>query len=204
MNPGKKLIRNTVFGLWGTAALFVGLNRLNATPSGTEGGGSFLTMGLRQDQEPERNSEIDLATARDFTRISVRGRFSVEVVGSQSYKVTLTPAAGQSPEIHAYQKDGVLHVDGGEPEGELQGELRFEVPTLARIDATAPRITVRGLKVPEFSLYMHRGGAALLEENQVQHWHMFSSQALELQVDDATFAAGTMESKGAIVIRRAP
>ncbi|HMA11185.1 MAG TPA: hypothetical protein VKO83_04815 [Steroidobacteraceae bacterium] len=201
MNAGRKLIRNTVFGLWGTAALFVGLNRLNATPAG---GGAVFTLGLMQGGREETIPEIDLADARDFTSLSVRGRLRVEVVGAAGYSVTLTPAAGQSPEVHAYLEQGVLHVDGGDTRGALQGVLRLEVPTLQRIDAATPQITVHGLAAPGLGLYLHNGGTALLQQNQVKQWQVFSADPLELSVDDATFAAGTLKATGDILIRRAP
>ena len=203
MNAGKKLIRNTVFGLWGAAALFVGLNRLNATAAGTDGGSSF-TLGLRQDRRPETLPEIDLANARDFANLSVRGRLKVEVVGAAGYKVTLTADGGQSPQVHAYLEGGTLHVDGGDPRGALQGVLRLEVPMLQRIDTATPAITVRGLAAPELSLWLHEGGTALLEQNQVKQWQVYSSDPLELRVDDATFAAGTLKAHGDVLIRRAP
>lgn len=203
MNAGRRLVRNTVFGLWGAAALFVGLNRLAATPAG-EGKDSFLTLGLRQDREPQRDPEIDLATARGFTRLSVRGPLRVEVVGAGAYKVTLTASSGQSPQVHAYLKEGVLHVDGGEGRGAMQGVLRVEVPTLQRIDAASAQLVVRALHAPELSLFTYGGGVATLEQNHVQRWHVFSSNPLELRVDDATFAAGSLKANADVVIRRAP
>jgi hypothetical protein len=202
MNAGKKLIRNTVFGLWGTAALFVALNRLNSGEA-AEGTSSFLTLGLRQEREPTPNPQIDLASARDFSRLSVRGPLSVEVVGATAYKVTLTPEAGQSPKVRAWLKDGVLHVDGGEAQGQ-QGVLRVETPTMNRIDFANQRVTVRGLNAPELSLYTYRGGVARLEQNHVGSWRVFSSESLDLQVDEATFAAGTLKANGDVLIRRAP
>lgn len=202
MNAGKKLVRNTVFGLWGTVALFVGLNRLHSGEA-AEGASSFLSLGLRQERESAPDSQIDLTAARDFTRLSVRGPLSVEVVGATAYKVTLTPEAGQSPQVRAWLNDGALHVDGGEAEG-VQGVLRVEVPSLQRIDVANQTLTVRGLSAPELSLYTYRGGVARLEQNQVGRWRVFSSGPLDLQVDEATFAAGTLKSIGEVEIRRAP
>lgn len=202
MNAGKKLIRNTVFGLWGTVALFVGLNRLNSGEA-AEGTSSVLSLGLRQEREPATNPQIDLSAARDFNRLSVRGPLSVEVVGAVAYKVTLTPAAGQSPQVRAWLNQGVLHVDAGEELG-VQGVLRVETPTMQRIDAANQRVTVHGLNAPELSLFTHRGGVARLEQNQVGSWRVFSSESLDLQVDEATFAAGTLKANGDVVIRRAP
>jgi len=202
MNAGKKLIRNTVFGLWGTVALFVGLNRLQSSEAGT-GAGAFLTLGLRQDREPEPDPQIELAAAKDFTRLSVRGPLSVEVVGAAAFQVTLTPAAGQSPKVRAWLSAGALRVDAGEAEG-IQGVLRVEVPTLQRIDAANTGVTVRGLSAPEIIINTYRGGVARLEQNHVERWRVFSPAPLDLQVDDATFAAGTLKANGEVAIRRAP
>jgi hypothetical protein len=202
MNAGKKLIRNTVFALWGTAALFIGLNRLQSRES-TAGGSSFLALGLRQEREPEPKPQIDLAAARDFTRLSVRGPLSVQIVGASAFKVWLEPVAGYSPKVRAWLNEGVLHVDGGEEQGR-QAVLHVEVPTLQRVDAANAEVAVRGLSTREFSLYTYGGGVARLEQNSVQHWHLFSSRPLDLRVDDATFAAGTIKTTGDVVVRRSP
>jgi hypothetical protein len=203
MNPGKKLIRNTVFGVWTVAVLFVGLNRLQATPGAGSGGSSF-TLGLRQDRQPEPRPEADLATARDFNRLSVRGPLEVEVVGSTDFKVTLVPGAGGAPEIHTYLGEGTLRVDAGDPAGEPRAVLRVEVPTLQRIDAGTSRVTIRGLAAPVLTVEMYRGGQARLEQNQVRDWVLSSAHPLDVQVDDATFATGSLRTDGNVVIRRAP
>jgi len=204
MKSGKKLIRNTVFGIWTAAVLFVGLNRVHATASDTGAGSSFLTLGLREEREPAPKPEIDLASARDFAQLSVRGPLAVEVVGSASYKVALVPGAGEAPKIKAYLGGGALHVDGGESTGEQLAVLRVEVPTLQRIDAGVSRLTLHGLAAKDLNVYMYRGGELKLEQSQIQGLELYSGNPLDLQVDDASFAAGSLKTNGNVVIRRSP
>lgn len=204
MNPGKKLIRNTVFGIWTAVVLFVGLNRLHATPSDTGTGSSFLTLGLREQRASEPQPGIDLATARDFARLSVRGPLAVEVVGSAVYKVALVPGAGEAPKIKAYLSEGTLHVDGGDSTGEQLAVLRVEVPTLQRIDAGVSRLTLHGLAAKDLNVYMYRGGELKLEQSQMQGLELYSGNPLDVQVDDASFAASSLKTNGNVVIRRSP
>lgn len=202
MNTGKKLIRNTAFALWGATALFIGLNRLHSGESPT-GGSALLTLGLRQEREPEPKPQIDLSAARDFNRLRVHGPLGVQIVGASAFKVWLEPVAGYSPKVRAWMEEGVLHVDGGGEQGR-QAVLHVEVPTLQRIDVSNAEVTVQGLGAREFSLYTYSGGVVRLEENSVQHWQVFSSRPLDLRVDDATFAAGTIKTTGDVVVSRAP
>jgi hypothetical protein len=200
MNPGRKLIRNTVFGLWGATALFVGLNRLNATAAD----GAGITLGLRQEERAEEIPSIDLASASNFTRLSVRGPLVLEVVGAATYEVTLTPISGESPEVRAWLQDRTLHVDAGESQGEARAVLRVQAPLLERIDAGSRKVLVRGLGSPDVDLYMYNGGEARLEQNHVQRWEFFSGNPLAVQLDDATFASGTVKSRGEVSLARAP
>jgi hypothetical protein len=205
MNPGKKLIRNTVLAMWGTLAFFVGWNRLYSSTLDESGEGTqFLTLGLRESREPRALPELDLAQARDFTQLSVRGPISVEVQGAPAFKVTFTPAAGQARKLRAWLQNGTLRVDAGDEEGiEPQGTLLVEVPTLKRIDLSASSLIVRGLAADELAVAIYRKGTARLEQNQVGRWRMFASEEVDMQVDDATFAAGALRTAGQITIRRA-
>ena len=45
MNPGKRLLRNTVFTIWGLIAAFVALNRVNAWTG--EEKSPWLTLGFQ-------------------------------------------------------------------------------------------------------------------------------------------------------------
>jgi hypothetical protein len=215
MNQGKRYLRNTVFVLWGTAAVFVGWNRVySAVSTGApQGKYSMLTLGLRQDTRDREAPGIDLAQAKDFTRLSVRGRINVEIVGASAFKVSFTPAAGKTPRIKVFQSEGTLHVssreeegDQGELSGDLEGALRVEVPTLSRIDVAANQIVVRGLHAQELSVFGFGTGESgltvRLQDNQVAQWKLFSGSPMEVRVDDATFAAGTLKSNGDVVIRR--
>lgn len=199
MNPGRKLVRNTVFGLWAAAALFVGVSRLNA--SAADGGG--FTLGLRQADRADAIPQIDLASASGFTSLSVSGPLELEVVGAPAYKVSLV-ASGQPPEVRAYVQEGTLRVDAGDSRGPVRAVLRVEVPSLERIDSGAARVVVRGLGAPRLDVRMYNGGVVRLEQNQVQRWEFSSGESLAVQVDDASFAAGTLASRGDVSIGRAP
>ena len=112
MNQGKRLLRNTVFSLWGAAALYVGATRLYATTDADTAPWvrNALSLGLRQTKPSERPDDIDLATVRDFTHVSVSGRFNVEIVGGAEYKVVVTPEAGQEMKYHAWRDDETLRI----------------------------------------------------------------------------------------------
>ncbi len=114
MNQGKRYIRNTVFVLYGTAALYVGMNRLylSTVDAGTpQWLRSTLSLGLAAAPEPEPAPELkpaDVALLRDFTRLSVAGDFTVEVVGAAQYKVSFTMAPDHPMQLRSWQKDGLL------------------------------------------------------------------------------------------------
>jgi len=204
MNPGKRYLRNTVFALWGVAASFVGLNRLYAAV-GTEAPEwrrSLLSLGLREDRQPEPKPELDLATAKDFSKVGVHGDFALEIVGAAQYKVEFVPPAGTASKFHAYQENGYLRVNTDDDV--TGGTLHIEMPTLERIDANVPRITVQGVTAKELKLYGYRDGVVTLQNNRVDSWHLSSGDALDVRMDDATFAAGSIKSNGNVVIRRAP
>jgi hypothetical protein len=203
MNPGKRYIRNTVFVMWGAAAAFVGWTRLYAYAVDADSPPwqrSLLSLGLRQNDEAKPRPELDLATARDFSKLSVYGNFTLEVVGAAQYKVTFTAPDGTTAKPHVYQDDGYLRVHTEDTV--TGGTLRVEVPTLERIDANVPRTTVSGLQAKELSLVGYRSGTAILQHNQVENWKLFSGEQFEVRIDDATFAAGSIKSNGDIVIRR--
>lgn len=202
MNPGKRYLRNTVFALWGVAAAFVGWNRLYAEVAG-EGAQeehSLLSLGLRVEKHSGPRPDLDLAEARDFTRVSAYGDFDLEIVGAPQYKVTFTPAEGTTAKLHAsMDEDGSLHARTDE--GVTGGTLRIEVPQLERIDANVPRLLVQGMQGKELFLMSYRSGTATLRGNQVQSWRLFSGEQYDVRIDDITFAAGGIKSNGNVVIR---
>jgi hypothetical protein len=206
MNPGKRLIRNTVFVVWGTFAAFVALNRIYAATDAdtTPWVRTALSLGLRPVERGERPADVDLATVKDFTHVSVRGRLNVEIVGGDAYKVSLVPEAGQEPKFHAWREEDMLRVwEEGDDEGAAVATLHIEVPTLVRISAHVNQLSVRGLKAEEVALVGYGAMSAKLQQNEVRHWRMFASEPMDVQMDDATFAAGTLKSGGDVVIRRA-
>jgi hypothetical protein len=203
MNPGKRYLRNTVFVLWGVAAAFVGWNRLYARVAGEDAQEkhTLLSLGLRVQETSGPRPDLDLAAAKDFTKVSVHGDFTLEIVGAPQYKVTFTPAEGTAAKLHAsLDEDGYLHARTDD--GVTGGTLRIEVPQLERIDANVPRVLVQGMQGKELSLVSYRGGAATLRENHVESWRLFSGQPFEVRVDDITFSAGGIKSNGDVVIRR--
>ena len=207
MNQGKKLIRNTIFTLWGVAALYVGWNRLNAAVVDDDTAPALraaMTLGLRPTVHPERPPSIDLSTVRDFTRVSVFGRFRVEIVGGQDYRVSVVPEPGQEAKYRAWREGDALRVTTeGDNEGPAVATLHIEVPTLNKIAVNVSQISVQGLKAPELELVSYNAGRASLRQNQIDYLRMVSYQPLEVQMDDATFAAGIIKANGDVRIRRA-
>ncbi len=122
----------------GVAAFFIAWNRLYASigMEGPEWKRNLLSLGLRVEQQSKPRPELDLATAKDFSKVSVYGDFALEIVGSAQYKVTFMSADGTTAKVHAYLDEGYLRVH---TEDEVKGgTLHIEVPTLQRIDANVP------------------------------------------------------------------
>ncbi len=204
MNPGKRYLRNTVLTMWGVAAAFIGWNRLYAEVAGdgAQDKHSLLSLGLRVQEHSGPAPDIDLATAKDFTKVSVHGNFTLEIVGAPQYKVTFTPAEGTNAKLHAFlDEDGDGYLHARTDDDVTGGTLRIEAPRLERIDANVPRVLVQGMQGKELSLVSYRGGIATLRANQVESWRLFSGQQYEVRIDDITFAAGGIKSNGNVVIR---
>ncbi len=208
MNQGIRYLRNTVFGLYGATALFVGLNRLYAsTPAQTpQWLRSTMTLGLTTHEEPEPVPAMqpeDLAALRNFSRIRVSGDFIVEIVGASTYKVSFTPAAGGKAEIHARQVEDLLSLRAADDDEEGgKGVLRIEMPMLVRLSAQdVSELTLRGLQAEEVSVSLHNVARARLQQNKVAHWKLYSSEPMEIPVDAATLAAGSLQTQGNLSIR---
>ncbi|MEO6186967.1 MAG: hypothetical protein ABIP38_02505 [Steroidobacteraceae bacterium] len=207
MNQGKRYVRNTVIGLYGTAVLFVGLNRLYASTLDTQVPQwlrSTMTLGLavHPEHEPVQAMKAgDLAELRNFRHVRVVGNISVEIVGAEAYRVTFTPASGSKAEIQARQEDDLLSLYAG-GEGGGTGVLRIELPTLVRLSAQdVSELTVRGLQAQDVSVSLHNVAAARLQQNKVAHWKLYSSEALEVPVDATTLASGSLQTQGDLSIR---
>jgi len=206
MNPGKRLLRNTILALWGWAAAYVGVTRLyGATDADTAPWlRTALSLGLRPAQRSQRPPDVDLATVRDFTHVNVSGRFNVEIVGGMEFKVVLTSDAGEAPKYHAWRDKEMLRIwEENDQKGPAVATLHIEVPTLARISINASRLTVRGVKAADLALVGHGLESARLQQNEVANWRIFSGTHMEVQMDDSTFAAGGVRANGDVVIRRA-
>jgi hypothetical protein len=207
MNQGKKLIRNTVFTLWGVAAFYVGWNRLSAAVVDADTAAPLraaMTLGLSPTVTREAPPSIDLATVRDFTHVGAFGRLKVEIVGGQDYRVSVVPDPGQDVKYRAWREGSALRVaTEGNNDGPAAATLHIEVPTLRQITVNVRQLSVRGLDAPELELISYNGGSATLLQNQIGYLRMVSYQPLEVQIDDATFAAGTIKANGDVRIRRA-
>lgn len=207
MNQGKKLIRNTVFTLWGVAAFYVGWNRLNAAVIDEDTSPALraaMTLGLSATVHTERPPGIDLATARDFTHVSAYGRLRVEIVGGQDYQVSVVQEPGQELKYRAWRENDALRVAAeGDNEGPPLATLHITVPTLKEITVNVSQISVQGLKAPALELVSYNGGSASLLQNQIDYLHVVSYQPLDVRMDDVTFAAGTIKANGDVRIRRA-
>ena len=75
--------------------------------------------------------------------------------------------------------------------------------TLQKITVNVSQISVQGLQAPELELVSYNGGIASLLQNQVDFLRVVSYQPLDVRMDDATFAAGTIKANGDVRIRRA-
>ena len=206
MNSGKRLLRNTIFALWGTAAAYVGVTRLyGATDADTAPWlRTALSLGLRSSGPSQPPPEVDLATVRDFTHVSVSGRFNVEIIGAAEYRVEVIPDAGQQPKFHAWRDDSTLRIwEEVADKSPAIATVRVEVPTLVRLSINASHLSVRGIKATEVSLVGYGVERVQLHQNEVGQWRMFSSAHMEVQMDDATFAAGSVKANGDVEIRRA-
>jgi hypothetical protein len=209
MNQGKRYVRNSVLALYGAGVVFVGLNRLYAstldtqTPQWLRGS---LTLGLTEipkREPPPQLSSADLAALHDFSRLNVGGDFEVEIVGAAQYKVTFTPPPGSNAKIRARQRDDELSLHASDDqEAGGKGVLRIEMPTLERLDVQdASQLTLRGLQAEEVTVNLHNVAAARLQQNQVAHWKIHSSDELEVQVDKSTLSAGSLQTQGNLAIR---
>lgn len=207
MNEGRRLIRYTVFGLLAVVVGFVAVNRLYGavvdadTPRWLA---RTLSLGLHTTQEAQAMPETELAQLAGFSRLAVFGRFNVEIVGSPEYRVTFVPAEGSTARVRAWQREGGVRLvhDQYPGTGEV-GTLRIEVPSLERMDIGARRLLVQGLQAGELQVFLQGTPIAELRGNHVESWKLFAGAPLDLRVDEATLAAGSLQTRGEVTIRRA-
>lgn len=204
MNQGKRLVRNTVLVVWGCMALYVGINRIHASTdeSTSPWVRNALSLGLMKAERREERVPMDLATARDFSEVSVYGRMNVEITGGAEFSVEYRSSAGGVVPLGARMENGRLSIAGEErEEGGEAGALRIQAPTLKAIYANVPSLTVRGMSSPEIAMYANEIGDLRLLQNQVERWTIFSG-GIEVRMDDATFAAGSISTRGEVIVRR--
>jgi hypothetical protein len=214
MNKGRRLVRNTLFGTFGAVVLLVAANRLYAevvrddAPDWLAG---VLSLGLKRSVEPEAGPVLTVADARDFRRVVVVGRFSVEIVGAPEYKVTATLADGSPAPLHVGLGDDAVHLHGINATSFDTGAvdsiatLRIETPVLERVHARVAQLDISGIGGDDVQVSgLGEDMVVRLRQNAVAHWRLYSGAPIEVRVDDATFAAGTLNSSGNVVIRREP
>lgn len=213
MNQGRRRIRYTVIAVAGLTVVMVGAARLHAstvdagTPQWLR---SVMTLGMAVSRKETITAEslasklpraMTLDDIRDFTRISVEGDFSVEVVGAPQYKVSLNGVSAEKWALDwGMQSDGLVRIKGGA--GTEGGVLRVETPTLVSIEATGLRqLTVRGVEAPELSLQMKDLTGVRLEENNVGSWIFHSETPVVVQAEGIRTSAGLrIQASGHITI----
>ncbi|MEO6079627.1 MAG: hypothetical protein ABIQ86_07610 [Steroidobacteraceae bacterium] len=194
MNQGKRYIRNTVLAMLGVPVLVAGATRIYASAVDVDSPQwvrSLMSLGLTVvasgDVESQANASqlVDLGDVLEFSRVEVEGMYTVEVVGAQQYKVSVTPAAGKAMNVGAeWNKGGLLRIKGG-PDA-AGAVLRIEAPTLTSIDARGVELlTVRALQAPVVSLRMRAVKAAqILESNGT--WMMDAAGPIEVRMGNGT------------------
>jgi hypothetical protein len=207
MNQGKRYLRNTVYTLFGLLVCYVGMNQLYAS---TVDAGTApwlrrtLSLGLVAVAEREPATQLklaDLAQLRDFTRLSVSGELTVEIVGAPQYSVTMSGGADIS-QLRSWQNEGLLRlVWVGYPPA-ADAVLRIETPALSRVDAQVLRqLTLRGITAGELSVYLRDVKSVSLQQNSVARWKLYSSMPLVIPMDKTTLGAGSVQTLGDVAIR---
>jgi hypothetical protein len=207
MNQGERYIRNTVLALCAAAALFFGVNRLFAAvvhSGAPQWLANATSLGLASWAKTRSKARYlaDLAL-RDFTRLHVAGRFSVEIIGAPQYQLSFTTAEGRPLPLDVRQKDDQLWLTGfARGDAAATAVLRIETPALAQLDARKlTGLTLRGLQSPQLAVDLNEVPTARLLENKVAHWTLHSDASAEVQVDKATLAAGKLQTSGDLTIR---
>jgi hypothetical protein len=214
MNQGKRHIRYTLIAMVGLVVLMVGAARIYAstvnadTPQWLRGVMSLgMAMKLRGTIPSAASSTATappvatLADLRNFTKVSVEGDFSVEVIGAPDYKVGLTGASADKWTLDwDLEEDGLVRIKGGE--GTEGGVLRIETPTLVSVEATGLRqLTVRGVTAPELNIRMKDLAGVLLEDCEVGNWILHSTTLVEVQAQKLSSSAGySIQASGQLTI----
>lgn len=207
MNQGKRYLRNTVLALYGAGALYFGVNRLYAATihsTAPQWLGNTTSLGLAYWEKTGSNARYltDLAL-RDFTRLHLNGRFTVEIVGAPQYQLSFTAADGRTLPLDVRQQDDRLWLSGFTLNDAAEAAvLRIETPALVQVDARMlTGLTLRGLQSQELTVDLNDVSAARLLENSVPLWRLRSGLSAEVQVDQATLTAGKLLISGDLAIR---
>lgn len=207
MSAARRDIRNTVLGLCSAAVLFVGVNRLDAMDVPAPGWlRAALTLGLESsaDSGVARTATSGERVYRDFTRLSVSGGLVLEVVGAAEYKVSFPAAAGDAQRVRAQRHGEQLRLSLAAGVANDEVAVRIETPALAEVIATGLRsLTLRGLQDQQVAVDLEDVGAVHLQQNAVAQWRLSSTTPVQVQVDEATLTAGSLQVSGELVIRHA-
>ncbi len=206
MNKGRHFIRNTVLAFHGVVVLFFGLNRLLAatvSAGAPEWVVNATTLGLaswaKSGAKPRYLTDLEL---HDFTRLSVKGRFTVEIVGAPQYRISFTAADGRPLPLRVEQQGDRLWLTGFTGTAVAgTAVLCIEMPTLAALDVRQlTGLKLRGLQAPELTVDLNDVPAAHLVDNKVARWVLHSDSHSEVQVDKATLAAGSVQVSGDVTL----
>jgi hypothetical protein len=207
MNQGERYLRNTVLALCAAVALFFVVNRLFAATvhSGApQWLGNATSLGLASWARAGSNARYlqDLAL-RDFTRLHLHGRFTVEIVGAPQYQLSFTTAYGRALPLAVRQEGDQLWLTGfTRSDIATTAVLRIETPALVQVDARKlTGLTLRGLQSPELAVDLNEVPVARLLDNKVARWTLHSDASADVQVDKATLAAGKVLTSGDVAIR---
>lgn len=205
MKKSRRHIRNSVLALCAVTALVTvasGLyaSRVNAdTPPELR---KLMSLGLKvitydeADSPEESLQAVALHEVQQFSKVEIQGGFTVDIIGADSHKVSVTPAAGTAATHDAkWSKDGLLRIEGG-PEA-AGASLRIEAPTLERIAVQgADRLTIQGLRAPTVSLRMKDVGIARIPDCGVTQWNINALTPVELRMGNGTGPDTTFKVNG--------
>lgn len=206
MDQGRRHLRNTVFVLYGLTALYFGVNRLQAAtvnagaPQWLSGAAS---LGLASVTTlPRETSYVTELALRDFTRLHVAGRFTVEIIGASDRSLSFTAADGTPLPLNVRQDGDLLRVRAvtgtSTPETAV---LRIEAPALAQIEARLlTGLTLRGLQSPQLRVALDEVATVRLVESRISHLTLHSDLPMDVKVDRATLAAGRLKTSGDLAV----
>jgi hypothetical protein len=183
MKRSERLMRNTIVVLGAVSVLYVAGNRLYAIDN----------------PAPARQgtSADDLGALRDFSAISARGDFSVEIVQGAEYSVSLTPADASAGSLYAAVDDNTLVLRG--LRSQASNHVRVTLPTLTRLYVDrVPAVSISGFSGDSLVLQLESNPHVTLRSNAIRRWKVSTDGRGDLRVDKASVAAGQFDMAGDI------